>query len=150
MSDHTPEVAPGEIKEYKFEDLHVGLKHSFQARFTDEDAAAFAKLSGDINPLHVDAAYAQAAGFPGPVLFGLMTSSLYSKLVGVYLPGKYALLQGLDIDFSSPVHAGDLLLVEGEIIFLSDAFKRLEIKATIRRENRKLVSKATIRAGFHG
>lgn len=137
------------MKEYRWEDLHLGLKHEFEAAFAAEDAAAFAALSGDVNPLHVDAEYARAAGFPGPVLFGMLTSALYSRLVGIYLPGKYALLQGIDIDFSSPCHAGDLLRVEGEIIFLSDAFRRLEIKASIRKEGRKLVSKAIIRAGFH-
>jgi acyl dehydratase len=78
-----------------------------------------------------------------------MTSSLYSTLVGVYLPGKYALLQGIDIDFNSPVFAGDKLIVQGEIVFLSEAYKRLEVKASIRKEDRKLVSKAVIRAGFH-
>jgi 3-hydroxybutyryl-CoA dehydratase len=137
------------MMEYKWSDLHIGLKHGFEAAFSVEDAAAFAALSGDLNPLHVDAKYAIAAGYLGPVLFGMMTSALYSRLVGVYLPGKYALLQGIDIDFSSPCYPGDLLHVEGEIIFLSDAFQRLEIKATIRKDGRKLVSKATIRAGFH-
>jgi acyl-CoA thioesterase FadM len=70
--------------------------------------------------------------------------------VGVYLPGKYALLQGIDIDFNSPCYAGDRLKVEGEIVFLSDAFRRMEVKASIRNDNNKLVSRATIRVGLHG
>jgi len=135
--------------EYRFEDLTLGLKHSFEAVFTDEMAQEFARISGDINPLHVDRDYALSAGFASPVIFGLMTSSLYSTLVGVYLPGKYALLQGVDIDFNSPVFAGEKLFVQGEIVFLSEAYKRLEVKASIRKEDRKLVSKAVIRAGFH-
>ena len=135
--------------EYRWEDLTLGLKHSFEATFTEEMAQEFARISGDINPLHVDRAYASSAGFASPVLFGMMTSSLYSTLVGVYLPGKYALLQGIDIDFNSPVFAGDKLFVQGEVVFLSEAYKRLEVKASIRKEDRKLVSKAIIRAGFH-
>ncbi len=135
--------------EYRYEDLFVGMKHGFSASFTAEMVSNFAALSGDINPLHVDRNYAVAAGFPGPVVFGMMTSSLYSTLVGAYLPGKYALLQGIDIDFNSPCYVGDQLNVEGEIIFLSDAYQRLEVKASIRRDDRKLVSKAIIRAGFH-
>ena len=103
-----------------------------------------------MNPLHVDAEYAAGAGFPRPVLFGMLTSSLYSRLVGVYLPGKFSLLQGIDIDFSTPCYADEQLRVEGEIVFLSDAFHRLEIKATIRKEDGKLVSKAMIRVGLHG
>jgi 3-hydroxybutyryl-CoA dehydratase len=138
------------MKEYRWSDLHVGLKHGFEATFFAEAATAFATLSGDVNPLHVDVEYAVGAGFPGPVLFGMLTSSLYSRLVGVYLPGKFALLNGIDIDFSAPCYSGDQLRVEGEIIFLSEAFHRLEIKATIHKEDGKLVSKAIIRVGFHG
>lgn len=138
------------MNDYRWEDLAIGLKHEFEAIFTEEMAREFATISGDVNPLHVDREYALSNGFPGPVLFGMLTSSLYSKLVGVYLPGKYALLQGIDIDFNSPCFVGERLHVQGEIIFLSEAYKRLEVKASIRKEDRKLVSKAIIRAGFHG
>jgi 3-hydroxybutyryl-CoA dehydratase len=64
----------------------------------------------------------------------MLTSSLYSRLVGVYLPGKYALLQGIDLDFSSPCHAGERLHVAGEVVFLNEAYQRFEIKATIRKD----------------
>lgn len=138
------------MNEYKWGDLLIGMKHTFQATFSDAMAKDFARLSGDVNPLHVNRDYAIAAGFPSPVLFGMLTSSLYSQLVGVYLPGKYALLQGIDLDFNNPCHADERLTVEGEIIFLSDAFHRMEIKASIRKEDRKLVSKAIIRVGMHG
>jgi acyl dehydratase len=136
--------------EYSWSDLHIGLMHEFDASFSAQDVNAFSALSGDTNPLHVDAAYALKAGFPGPVIFGMLTSGLYSRLVGVYLPGKFALLQGMDINFISPCYAGDLLHVAGEIVFLSDAFRRLEIKASIRKVDGPIVSKATIRVGFHG
>ena len=76
------------MNEYRWADLRIGLKHDFTATFSAADAIAFANLSGDVNPLHTDAAYAEAAGFPRPVLFGRMTSSLYSPLVGIYLPGS--------------------------------------------------------------
>jgi 3-hydroxybutyryl-CoA dehydratase len=137
------------MTEYQWSDLSLGMKHAFSAVFTDEMVAQFAALSGDNNPLHVDREYAIAAGFPGPVVFGMMTSSLYSRLVGVYLPGKYALLQGIDIHFNSPCHVGERMNVEGEVVFMSDAFHRLEVKASIRRDDRKLISKAIIRVGFH-
>jgi acyl dehydratase len=138
------------MMEYSWSDLHIGLSHGFDAAFSSQDASTFAALSGDTNPLHVDTDYALKAGFPGPVIFGMLTSSLYSRLVGVYLPGKFALLQGMDINFISPCYAGDLLHVAGEVVFLSDAFRRLEIKASIRKDDGPLVSKALIRVGLHG
>ena len=135
---------------YRWEDIHIGLKHGFQAVFTEEMMADFAALSGDLNPLHVDPDYALASGYPSAVVFGLMTSSLYSQLVGMYLPGKFALLQGIDIDFNAPAHAGEPLSVEGQVSYLNEAYQRFEIKAHIRKADGKRVSKATIRVGFHG
>lgn len=134
---------------YRWDDLTIGMKQQFEASFTEEIAAAFALISGDCNPLYVDREYAVSVGFEAPALFGLLTSSLYSRLVGVYLPGKYALLEGIDIDFHSPCFAGDQLTVKGEIVFLLDTFRRIEIKASIRKADRKLVSKAVIRVGMH-
>ena len=134
---------------YRWEELKVGMKHDFEAIFTEEMAHKFAEISGDVNPLHVDREYAIAAGFAAPVLFGMLTSSLYSQLVGVYLPGRFALLEGIDLDFNSPSFAGEKLFVQGEIIFMSESFRRMEIKATIRKQDRKLVSKAIIRVGMH-
>jgi 3-hydroxybutyryl-CoA dehydratase len=137
------------MKTYRWEDIHEGLKHSFEATFTEKMIQDYAALSGDYNPLHVDAEYAQSCGFPAAVVFGLMTSSLYSHLVGMYLPGKYALLQGIDIDFNSPCHANETLSVEGSVSYLNEAYHRFEIRARIRKVDGKLVSKATIRVGFH-
>ena len=138
------------MKEYGWEDLHLGLNSQFEATFTWEMVEAFAKISGDSNPLHLNGAYAKAAGYATPVLFGMMSSSLYSTLVGMYLPGKYGMLQGIDLHFNAPCHAGELLICKGEIVFLSDAFRRFEVKASIRKQDGKLVSKALIRVGFHG
>lgn len=137
------------MNEYRWNDIRIGLKHEFDAAFTDESAKSFAAISGDVNPLHIDETYARAAGFPEPVLFGMLTSTLYSRLVGVYLPGKFGLLQGIDIDFNAPCHAGENLHVTGEVVYLNEAYHRFEMKATIRKNDRKLVSKAMIRVGFH-
>ncbi len=136
------------MKEYRWEDLRIGLEHDFEVTLTAEMIETFAALSGDTNPLHVDAAYAVAQGFPGPVAFGMLTASFYSRLVGVYLPGRFALLHGMDLHFVSPAHAGDLLLVSGQISFLNDAYHQAEIKARIRRAD-KVISKAKIRVGLH-
>jgi 3-hydroxybutyryl-CoA dehydratase len=134
---------------YRWDDLKVGLRHEFQVTLTAEMMQAFAAMSGDANPLHVDAAYATGAGFRGPVVFGLLTSSFYSQLVGVHLPGKYALLHGIDVDFVSPAFVGDTLRVAGEVTFLTDAYQRIELRARITNQDDKVVSKAKIRVGLH-
>lgn len=134
---------------YRWDELEVGLHHEFQVTLTADAMRAFAALSGDTNPLHADAAYAEGAGFRGPVVFGLCTSAFYSRLVGVYLPGRHALLHGIDLEFVSPAYVGDALLVAGEISYLSDAYRRIELRGRITNQEGKIVSKAKIRVGLH-
>lgn len=64
----------------------------------------FENLSGNVNPLHVDHDYAAHVGLVGPVIFGMMSSSLYSRLVGVCLPPDSSPMTGIDI----PITAGSL------------------------------------------
>jgi 3-hydroxybutyryl-CoA dehydratase len=137
------------MNSYRWEELAVGMNVTFEATFTQQMALDFAGISGDVNPLHVDPHYAASAGFPAPVLFGMLTASLYSQLVGVYLPGRFALLEGIDLDFKAPCYPDDILTVQGEIVFKSESFRRIEIKARIRKQDGKVVSKALIRVGLH-
>ena len=135
------------MNDYRWEDLTLGMSAQFDVEITPELMAAFADLSGDVNPLHTDEEFARQSGFPGRVVFGMLTSSFYSRLIGVYLPGKRALLDGIEVEFKSPAFIGDRLSVTGEIAFLNDTYHRSEIKARIRNQAGKLISKATIRTG---
>ena len=107
----------------------------------------FLGITNDVNPLHINAEYAVQKGFRGRVVYGLLTSAYYSTLVGVYLPGRYCILQGLDIKFSKPVYIGDELNIYGEVTYINEAYKQVEIKATITNQDNIRVSKATIKVG---
>ncbi len=137
------------MNHYDIESITVGLKHQFSADITEEKLKAFTLVSGDINPLHTNAQYAKKRGHPGVVVYGIMTASLYSTLVGVYLPGENALLQDIQTRFSRPVFVGDVLSVEGEVVAVHAILKRIEIKATIRNQHGKVVSKARIHSGIY-
>ena len=133
--------------EYKFSDIKVGLTESFYIKINTSMMEKFLDISNDTNPLHVDKSYAKDKGFPDRVVYGLLTSSFYSTLVGVYLPGKYCILQGIDIQFSKPVYIGDELKISGKVSYINEAYKQIEIKATIVNQENKKVSKATIKVG---
>lgn len=138
------------MNEYRWGDIHLGLQAHFSAMFTTEHMRQFAAISGDWNPLHANGGYAENLGFPGPVVFGMLSSSMYSRLAGMYLPGKYCLLQGIDIDFRKPCFAGEELSVEGQVSSMTEAYRRFEVRARIRRvADSSVISKATIRLGFH-
>jgi len=133
---------------YKFSDIYEGLEESFEVTITDEMMDKFLDISGDINPLHIDVEYAKKKGFKDRVVYGLLSSSFYSTLAGVYLPGKFCILQAVDIQFSKPVFVGDKLKISGKVKYINESYKQLEIKATITNQDNQKVSKATIKTGL--
>jgi 3-hydroxybutyryl-CoA dehydratase len=135
------------MNEYKFSDIQVGFTEAFDIKINASMMDKFLDISNDTNPLHIDKDYAKEKGFPDRVVYGLLTSSFYSTLVGVYLPGKYCILQGLDIQFSKPVYIHDELKISGKVSYINEAYKQIEIKATIVNQENKKVSKATIKVG---
>lgn len=136
------------MKEYIFDDIAIGTKESFEVTITKEMHDTFTKLSGDINPMHTDAAFAKDAGYKDCLVYGMLTASFYSTLVGVYLPGKYCLFHECDTMFNNPVYVGDILKVEGSVIEKNEVpIKRIIIKAIIRNQDNKIVSRAKLGIG---
>lgn len=112
----------------RYDELGVGTRASFSRRVTAEDIAAFAALSGDHNPLHMDAEYAAATPFGGRIAHGMFCGALLSCLVGMHLPGLYALYVSQSIDFVRPVRIGDELEVSGEVLSKQDATRTVVLK----------------------
>lgn len=135
------------MKEYRFADLHEGLTAGFSVEVTDAQLRAFHEMSGDENPLHLDEEFARSRGFSGRVVYGLLQASFYSTLIGVHLPGRYALLHGLNVSFLRPVFVGDRLEVTGRVTYLNQSHHQIEIQAEIRNQDSVIVSKAKIKAG---
>ena len=135
------------MNHFKYEELQIGQAVEFSRIITDNMMEGFRQISGDENPLHVSDDFACQKGFPRRVVYGMLTSSLYSCLGGVYTPGENCLLQSVHADFISPVFIGDTLTVHGMIKEKYDSVKQIVIKAEIRNQDGKKVSKAIIKAG---
>ena len=109
----------------------------------------FQEFSGDANPLHTDKAFALSRGHRDRVVYGMLTAAFYSTMVGMYLPGRFALLQSIDASFVAPVFIGDKLNVFGEIISIHRELKQIEIRAHITNQFGRKVSRAKIKSGIH-
>ena len=136
------------MNHYTFQDLSIGHTESFSRTVTAEMMDRFLRISGDENPLHCSEEFAARRGYPGRVVYGMLTASLYSTLAGVYLPGEYCLLYEVSSKFHQPVYIGDTLHVTGEVKEKNDVFQVVSIKATITNENGEVVSTAKLKAGF--
>ena len=136
------------MNEYTFNQMEVGKEEHFVAIIKEDMMSAFCDISGDINPLHMDSDYAHCRHFKDRLVYGLLTASFYSTLIGVHLPGKHAILQSLNIKFQKPVYVGDKLNISGKITHMIEVYKVVEIKSIILNQDREKVSTAKITAGL--
>lgn len=93
-----------------FEDLSEGQSaeqsHEVSAAVVD----AFARLSGDTNPLHLDDAYAKTTTFGGRIAHGMLAGAYISAVIGAKLPGPGSIYLDQSLRFRRPVHLGDLVI----------------------------------------
>ena len=135
------------MNHYTFEELSVGMEESFSVTVTEEMHNKFTELSGDVNPMHLSEEYAKKHGYAGKLVYGMLTASFYSTLVGVYLPGEHCVFHEIRSTFNAPVYAGDTLTVHGEIVQIHEDFRRIKIKAYIVNQEGTKVSLSTLTVG---
>jgi 3-hydroxybutyryl-CoA dehydratase len=103
---------------YFFEDLAVGMEASYAKKITNEDVLAFADLSGDTNPVHLDDSYAAGTIFKQRIAHGFLTASLLSTVLGTKLPGPGCIYLSQSLKFRAPVRIGDEVVAKAKITSL--------------------------------
>lgn len=93
----------------------VGESASLTRTITEDDVVAFARLTGDTNPLHLDEAYARTTRFGRRIAQGLLTAGLISALLGTELPGPGAIYLEQTLRFIKPVYIGDTITAVVEV-----------------------------------
>ncbi len=96
-------------KSYYFEELQLGMTASVTREVAEADIASFATVSGDHNPVHVDAAYAATTMFGERISHGMLTASYISAVFGMQLPGPGAIYVSQTLNFRRPVRIGDAI-----------------------------------------
>ena len=115
------------MKSLTFDEIAVGDKATFVKKIADTDVMEFSRLSGDVNPLHVDPSYASQTEFGRCLVHGMFIASLFSQLVGVHLPGKYCLYLTQELTFRNPVYVGDSVTITGTVKSKSAGAKLVEL-----------------------
>lgn len=90
--------------------MEVGQQHSEHIQITPELVADFARVSGDFNPLHLDAEYARTTTFKKPIAHGMLTAALLSGIIGTRFPGSGTILLEQGLRYMKPVYVGDTVL----------------------------------------
>jgi len=99
------------LENYPYDDIVVGQAARMVRTLTLADIQAFAAVSGDTNPAHLDPAYANATLFHGVIGHGMWGGSLISTVLGTVFPGPGTIYLEQNLHFSRPVHIGDTLNV---------------------------------------
>ncbi|MEE8351850.1 MAG: MaoC family dehydratase [Rhodospirillales bacterium] len=90
-----------------FEDLSEGMREAYAKTITNADIIAFAGISGDTNPVHLNHEFASETMFEGRVAHGMLTASFISTVIGTKLPGPGCIYVSQNLRFKAPVKVDD-------------------------------------------
>ena len=128
------------MKPDPFAQIQVGDEQDIVHTISLEDVKVFIGLTGDDNPLHVDANYAARTTFKKPVVHGMLTASFLSTMIGTKLPGPGSLWYELNCRFLAPARVGEQIRVWAKVKQKSTALRTLVLDAVIFGEgNRRLI-----------
>ena len=113
-----------------FEDLAVGMGAQAERTVGEADVTAFAAVSGDHNPVHLDEAYAATTAFGTRIAHGMLSAAYISALIASELPGPGAIYLGQTLSFRRPVKLGDTVTTRLEVLSLDDAKGRAVLRTT--------------------
>lgn len=106
----------------------VGDSREITHTFTRQELEAFAKLTGDINPLHVDASFANRSAAGGQVVHGMLAASFVSTLIGVHIPGRGALWNSFQVNWRKIIRIGDTLRFRAQVSAVQSAMRSLDLE----------------------
>ena len=100
-----------QISNRPFNTIKIGDFCNRKHTVSEEDLLLFARASGDLNPLHLDAEYAATTPFKQRIAHGMFTGGLISAALAMDLPGPGTIYLSQDLQFKRPVCIGDQLTV---------------------------------------
>ena len=89
--------------------IKVGDSASLTKTFTEADVRTFAQISGDHNPIHIDAKYAATTPFERQIVHGMLTAGMISAVLGMQLPGPGSIYMKQELNFRAPVYLEDTI-----------------------------------------
>ena len=107
------------IKRIKFNNLKIGQTFSFEHSLSTDNVQSFVELSGDTSPMHIDREFGEKTIFKKNIVHGMLISSYFSTVVGMFLPGKRALLLSQNTQYYVPVPVNEKIMISAKITRLN-------------------------------
>lgn len=115
------------IENVTFDEMQIGQTAQRSRTLTQHDLLAFATVSGDTNPAHLDPEYADATMFRGVIAHGMWGGAMISAVLGTQLPGPGTIYLEQSLRFARPVRVGDTLTVTLTVRSKDEQKKRVEL-----------------------
>ncbi|MBN8694199.1 MAG: MaoC family dehydratase [Bacteroidetes bacterium] len=107
--------------------IEVGQIYTHDFNFSQDEVNRFAEVTGDKNPVHLDADYAAKTMFKKPIMHGMLSASLFSKVFGTLFPGEGTIYLKQSLSFLKPMYVD----VKYEAVFT--------VKEVLKDKNRAIV-----------
>ena len=130
---------------FTFEELSIDQSVEYRKTVTESDVQAFAEVTGDTNPVHLDADYAASTSFGQPIAHGMLTAGFISAAIGTQLPGPGCIYLEQSLKFRSPVFIGQEVITTVTVTDMNERRRRATLKTICECDGKVVVSgEATI------
>ena len=129
-----------ELSNYTYQDITIGQTATYSKLIEEQDIVLFAAVSGDVNPVHLDAAFAANTPFKERIAHGMLTGAVISAALAMELPGPGTVFVGQTLRFRLPVKIGDTVTVRLEVTDKKDRLKLVTLDCRAYNQDDKLVA----------
>jgi 3-hydroxybutyryl-CoA dehydratase len=123
----------------RIEDMHVGDVAEIAKTVTESDIALFAGVTGDFNPVHIDAVAAEKSMFGGRIAHGMLSAGFISAVLGMRLPGPGSIYLSQTLRFTKPVRIGDTVTARVKVVEVIAAKRRVRLATVCRNQKNETV-----------
>lgn len=127
------------VENITYDELSIGDGAQIVRTLTVNDIKAFAAVSGDTNPAHLDPSYADQTLFHGVIAHGMWGGALISSVLGNHFPGAGTIYLDQTLHFKKPIRIGDTLTIQVTVISKDDTKKKVELNCSIQNQSGELV-----------
>ncbi|MFT4030943.1 MAG: MaoC family dehydratase [Siphonobacter sp.] len=99
--------------------MTTGTTYQYAFRFSQTDVIQFAAVTGDNNPLHLDADFAASTAFKRPIIHGMLGASIFSNVIGTKFPGAGSVYVKQSLEFLRPMFVDTLYEAHFEILSIN-------------------------------
>lgn len=119
--------------------IHKDDTYSHDFKFSQDEVNRFAEVTGDKNPVHTDAEYASKTMFKRPIMHGMLSASLFSKVFGTLFPGEGTIYLKQSLNFLKPMYVETDYVAEFKVLDVIADKNRATVETVIKDKNTGLV-----------